>query len=111
MITALDTVKTPINRAGWPFIAIAALLTIGLFLLWEPPGWVGVILTAWCIYFFRDPHRVSPIRDGLLLSAADGTGLPVVEAVPPPDLALGAIPAPRVSVSLRMADTHVTELA
>lgn len=110
MITALDTVKTPINRAGWPFIAIAVLLTIGLFLLWEPLGWIGVILTAWCVYFFRDPHRVTPIRDGLILSAADGTVLPVVETIPPPDLELGDAPRPRVSVFLNVFDVHVNRI-
>src|SRR5690606_4900872 len=110
MITALDTVKTPINRAGWPFIAIAALLTIRLFLLWEPLVWIGVILTAWCIYISVDPHQELPIRDGLIRSAADGTDLPVVEAVPPPDLELRDIPRQRVSVFLNEFDVHVNRI-
>lgn len=110
MITALDTVTTPINRAGWPFIGLAALLTVGLFLLWEPLGWLGVILTAWCVYFFRDPERVTPIRDGLIVSAADGTVLPIVDARPPADLELGDARRTRVSVFLNIFDVHVNRM-
>ncbi|MEP2543808.1 MAG: hypothetical protein ABJI82_03995, partial [Alphaproteobacteria bacterium] len=54
----LDTVMTPIHKAGWPFIALFAAVTIVLFFIAEELGWLGVILTAWCVYFFRDPYRI-----------------------------------------------------
>ena len=56
-MNAMDTVLTPINRAGWPFIGIFFVATLGLFLIAEPLGWIGLIATGWCVYFFRDPER------------------------------------------------------
>ena len=61
-----------INREGWPFVAVFAFVTLILWLLWSPLGWVGVILTLWCLWFFRDPERSTPIRNGLIISPADG---------------------------------------
>ena len=54
---ALTSVLVPIHKEGHKFILIFAAVTLLLFLLWEPLGWLGVILTAWCVYFFRDPDR------------------------------------------------------
>jgi len=54
-----------------------------------PLGWLGTILTLWCVYFFRDPPRVTPIASGLVISPADGRVSLVVNAVPPVELALG----------------------
>ena len=62
------SVFSPINRAGWPFIASFAIITLTLFYVWFPAGWFGVILTLWCVYFFRDPARVTPTREGLVIS-------------------------------------------
>ena len=61
---ALKDVIVPINREGHRFIAIFAVATIILFWIADPLGWLGVLLTCWCVYFFRDPERVTPIRDG-----------------------------------------------
>ena len=60
-----------------------------LFWVWTPLGWIGTVLTAWCAYFFRDPPRVTPVREGLVVSPADGRVSLVVNAVPPPELGLG----------------------
>ena len=68
----LKYVLAPIHKDGWRFIAIFAVITVVLWWLWPPLGRLGVLATAWCIYFFRDPWRVSPQRDGLVLSPADG---------------------------------------
>ncbi|MBT5013125.1 MAG: phosphatidylserine decarboxylase family protein, partial [Rhodospirillaceae bacterium] len=56
----LKIVLVPINPAGWPFIGLFAAITIGLFQVSDLFGWVGVILTVWCVYFFRDPDRTTP---------------------------------------------------
>ena len=97
----------PINRAGLPFIAAFAVVTVVLFLLAEPLGWLGVLATAWCIAFFRDPDRVTPMGQTLVISPADGLVLPVVNAVPPVELGLGTEPRPRVSIFMNVFDVHV----
>src|SRR6267143_2076435 len=73
----------PIHPDGWKFVALFALATILLFILVPPLGWVGLVLTVWCAYFFRDPWRVTPLRAGLMVSPADGRVLSIAPAVPP----------------------------
>ena len=101
------SVLTPIHREGHKFVVLFALGTLILFVLWEPLGWLGVILTAWCGYFFRDPDRVTPTRDGLVVSPADGVVQSVGEAIPPAELGMGETPRPRVSVFMNVFDVHV----
>jgi phosphatidylserine decarboxylase len=97
----------PIRREGLPFIAIFAAIALALFLVWSPLGWIGIGLTIWCALFFRDPRRVTPIRDGLVVSGADGVVCDVKAATPPPELGLGAAPLPRVAVFMNVFDVHV----
>ena len=97
----------PIHREGYPFIAAFALLSLVMFFVWQPLGWLAAILTAWCTYFFRDPVRVTPARDGLVVSPADGTISRVSPAVPPRDLGLGDRPLPRVSIFMSVFNCHV----
>jgi phosphatidylserine decarboxylase len=103
----LKHVLAPIHKEGWRFIAIFAVVTLILFWLWAPLGWLGVVATLWCIYFFRDPWRVSPQREGLVLSPADGTIIIVDEAVPPPELGFGSEPMQRVAIFMSVFDVHV----
>src|SRR5580692_9543389 len=103
----LKYVLVPIHKDGWRFIAIFVLVTLLLFWLAAPLGWLGVIATLWCIYFFRNPWRVSPQRDGLVLSPADGTIIIVDEAVPPPELGFGSEPMQRVAIFMSVFDVHV----
>jgi phosphatidylserine decarboxylase len=97
----------PIHPEGYPFIGAFALVSLILFWLWPPLGWIGTLLTAWCAYFFRDPVRVTPTADRLVVSPADGRVSLVVNAVPPPELALGDKPLPRVSIFMSVFDCHV----
>ena len=106
-MAVLDTVLVPINRAGWPFIGLFAATTVGLAWVAEPLGWVGAVLTAWCAYFFRDPDRVAPTREGLVIAPADGVVCLVDEAVPPPQLEMGDTPRPRVCVFMNVFNVHV----
>ena len=78
-----------------------------MFLLWEPLGWVGIILTLWCVYFFRDPPRVTPTRDGLVVSPADGAVQLIEYALPPEEIALGSKPLTRISIFMNVFDVHV----
>src|SRR5258708_36934065 len=88
----------PIHPEGYPFIGAFALASLILFWLWTPLGWLGTVLTLWCAYFFRDPVRVTPSSDKLVVSPADGRASLVANAFPPPELALGDRPVPRVSI-------------
>ena len=97
----------PIHPAGRPFIALFAVATLVLFLLWPPLGCLGLLLTGWCALFFRDPARVTPLSAGLAVSPADGRVAQVDYAVPPAELGLGDIALPRVSVFMSVFDVHV----
>lgn len=107
VVNSIRSQLAPINPEGYPFIGIFAAVSLVLFWLWAPLGWIGTVLTLWCIYFFRDPPRVTPISDTLVVSPADGRISLVVNAVPPPELALGDQPLPRVSVFMSVFDCHV----
>jgi phosphatidylserine decarboxylase len=97
----------PIHREGWKLIAAFAAVTAILFVFAGAFGWLGVVLTAWCVYFFRDPPRVTPSREGLIVAPADGVVLAVVEAVPPAELDMGEAPRTRLSVFMNVFDVHV----
>jgi len=98
----------PVHRDGWPFVAIFALVTLMLFwLLPDVFGWAGVALTGWCAYFFRDPMRVTPQREALVISPADGRVSAVNRVVPPPQLDLGAEERMRISIFMNVFDVHV----
>jgi len=97
-----------IHPEGHKFAFIFAAATLALFWMgWDIIGWVGVVLTLWCLYFFRDPVRVTPDADGLVISPADGLVLPIVTVIPPEELGLGSAPRTRVSIFMNVFDVHV----
>ena len=109
----LDSVRrqiTPIHPEGYIFIAAFAVGAVLLHWLWSPLGWIGLFATLWCAYFFRDPKRMTPIREGLVVSPADGIVSSVGHFVPPPELGLGAAPMFRVSVFMSVFDCHVNRV-
>jgi phosphatidylserine decarboxylase len=97
----------PIHREGYPFIAAFALATLLLFLVWPPLGVVGLLATLWVLYFFRDPPRMTPLAENLVVAPADGSITLVTRAVPPPELDLGAAALPRISIFMSVFDCHV----
>ncbi len=97
----------PIHREGYPFVGAFALASLVLFLLWSPLGWLGTLLTVWCAYFFRDPARVTPAREGIIVSPADGRVSRIGNAAPPPELGLGQMPLTRISIFMSVFDCHV----
>src|SRR5512146_255056 len=97
----------PITPEGYPFIGAFAFASIVLFWLWSPLGWIGTVLTVWCVYFFRDPPRVTPVRDGLVVSPADGRVSQITTAPPPHELGLGDAPVLRISIFMSVFDCHV----
>ena len=106
----LSTVLVPINRAGWPFIGLFAVFTLGLYFVIPALGLIGALLTLWCIYFFRDPERMTPTRQGLIVSPADGFVQSIGPAVPPEELGMGAKTLTRVSVFMNVFDVHVNRI-
>ena len=107
LLETIRSVCVPVHPAGWMFIAIFALVSLGVSLFWSSFAWIGLIATAWCIYFFRDPDRITPLREGLIVSPADGVVQKIVTCVPPAELQLGNQPRARVSIFLNVFDVHV----
>jgi phosphatidylserine decarboxylase len=107
IVNSIRSQIAPIHPEGYSFIGGFALISLILFWVWTPLGWLGVVATAWCGYFFRDPPRVTPLRDGLVVAPADGRVSLIGSAVPPEDLGLGTRPLPRVSIFMSVFDCHV----
>ena len=106
-VSMLSTFVKPMHPEGRRFVAIAAGLAALLFLLWQPLGWIGLGLTVWVYYFFRDPVRVPPARPDVMVSPADGVVSLLEPAVPPAELGLGSDPMPRISVFMSVFNCHV----
>ena len=109
-VSMLSTFVKPMHPEGRKFVAIFAAITLVFFLLWEPLGWIGVGLTVWVYYFFRDPERVVPTEDGIMVSPADGIVSLLEPAVPPSELRLGSKPMTRVSVFMSVFNCHVNRI-
>ena len=78
-----------------------------LFLVWPPLAWIAVLITAWIAYFFRDPPRVTPLRDGLIIAPGDGRISAIEQVRPPAELGLGDEPRLRISIFLSVFDVHI----
>jgi phosphatidylserine decarboxylase len=108
--SVFDTIAShlaPVHREGHKFVAGGAAITLLLFLLWTPLGWIAAALTAYVAYFFRDPDRVTPLREGLVISPADGEIVAIDRVVPLGDLELGDEPVARISIFLSLFDVHI----
>jgi phosphatidylserine decarboxylase len=106
----LDTIfdqLSPVHPDGHKFIAIAAAITLLFFFLYPPLGWICAGITAWIVYFFRDPQRVTPLRPGLVVSAADGKISGIEKIVPPEELGMGPEERVRISTFLSIFDVHI----
>jgi len=105
-----DTFLKPMHPEGRKFVAIFAVITLVLFLIWSVLGWIGVGLTIWCYYFFRDPVRVTPAREGLIVSPADGIVSLIEQSVPPAELGMPDKALTRVSVFMSVFNCHVNRV-
>lgn len=106
-MTMLGTFIKPMHPEGRRFVAIFAVIALVLFLIWTPLGWIGIGVTVWCYYFFRDPQRTTPSREGLLVSPADGIVSLIEKAVPPAELGMADEALTRVSVFMNVFNCHV----
>ena len=115
-MTIIDSIKTsmlvPIHPAGIPFIAIFVILTVIMGWFWSPLYFFGLVLTIWCIYFFRNPDRVTPILSGtnknsLIISPADGRVIEISKITPDEEIGLPVGNWTRVCVFMNVFDVHV----
>lgn len=103
----LKIVAVPMHPEGRKFVATFAAISVAAGLLFAPLFWIGLGLTVWCYYFFRDPVRSVPVDDSLLVSPADGVVSLITETVAPPELEMGDDPRVRVSVFMNVFNCHV----
>ena len=106
------SILTPIHPAGIPFISLFFILTIIMGWFWSPLSFIGIILTLWCIYFFRNPPRVTPILSGsnannLIISPADGKVIEISEITPSEEIGLPEGKWKRVCIFMNVFDVHV----
>src|SRR5690348_4843538 len=107
VIRSIRSQLAPLHPEGRFFVGAFACLSLVLFWLWSPLVWIGAVITAWCAYFFRDPARVTPVREGIVVAPADGRVSRIINAVPPAELGLGQKPLTRISIFMSVFDCHV----
>lgn len=98
-----------IHPEGAIFGAIFFIVTMVLWHVFQPLGWIGFVLTLWCFYFFRNPERVTPTREGLIISPADGIVQAIQAVTPPRGLGLDG-PRIRISVFMNVFNVHVNRV-
>ena len=109
-VSMLSTFVKPMHPEGRRFVAIAGALAVIAFFVWQPLGWIGLGITVWVYYFFRDPERVTPERPGVMVSPADGVVSLLEAAVPPAELGLGDGEMMRISVFMSVFNCHVNRV-
>ena len=107
VLNSIRSQLAPIHPEGYPFVGVAMLASLVLLWLWPALGWLAVAATVWCAYFFRDPQRVTPVREGIVVAPADGRVSQLANVVPPQELALGEHALPRISIFMSVFDCHV----
>jgi phosphatidylserine decarboxylase len=100
----------PIHPEGVIFVALFAAVAAIAYWIYPPLGVIAWGLTAWCAYFFRDPRRMTPTREGLVISPADGLIQSIGPVVPPEEMELGEAPLTRISIFMNVFDVHVNRL-
>ena len=96
-----------IHNEGYKFVIIFVIATIILYFINGFLGFIGLVLTIWCYYFFRDPERVSISDDNYLTSPADGVVLQVMDTTGPKELGLENKQMKKISIFMDVFDCHV----
>ena len=99
-----------IHAEGWRVVGIFAAITALLAMIWGPLGWIGLVLTVWCYYFFRDPQRVTPEVKDIVVSPADGTVQMIAKVEAPEELNMGKKKFTRVSIFMSVFNVHVNRM-
>ena len=103
----IDKIFPRLHNEGYKFLVIFGLVTLVLYLINGFLGFIGVVLTIWVYYFFRDPDRVSINDEEYLVSPADGIVLQVMETNGPKELNLENKKFTKVSIFMNVFDCHV----
>ena len=103
----IDKVFTKIHNEGYKFLVIFGFATLILYLISGFLGLIGLVLTIWVYYFFRDPDRISINDDNYLVSPADGVVLQVEDSDGPKELNLERKKFKKVSIFMNVFDCHV----
>tara|TARA_B100001540_G_scaffold254016_1_gene230821 strand:- start:3711 stop:4358 length:648 start_codon:yes stop_codon:yes gene_type:complete len=103
----LDKIFPKIHNEGYKFIVIFIFISIVLYFISGFLGFIGMILTIWCYYFFRDPDRISIENENYLTSPADGLVLQVLESNGPKELGLENKKFKKISIFMNVFDCHV----
>src|SRR5262249_25162543 len=107
VLASIRSQVVPVSPEGYPFISAFALASLVLLWLWSPLGWISVMLTAWCFYFFRDPPRVARMRRWPVWRPGEGGGTRIPKGSPPAERERGDKPVPRISIFVSVFDCHV----
>ena len=102
-----EELLVPIHPAGWPFIFLFWLITMVVGYFWNPFFLPGSFLSLWCIYFFRNPKRTTPVAANFVISPADGRVLSNGVVDVPDDLPLPDGEWRRISIFMNVFDVHV----
>ena len=97
----------PVHREGWVFVLAFFVASVVLGRFADSLFWIGLFLTIWCAYFFRDPQRVTPVSDDFVIAPADGRISAIGSAIPPPELELGIDAMERISIFMNVFDVHI----
>ncbi|MCT4635486.1 MAG: phosphatidylserine decarboxylase [Rickettsiales bacterium] len=100
----------PIHKEGFIFIIIFLIVTIVLSYFSNFLGIIGLVASIWCFFFFRDPARIAPIGDNLIISPADGVVQKIEEVDPPSNLEMKKGKMTRVSIFLNVFNVHVNRV-
>jgi phosphatidylserine decarboxylase len=105
-----DAFKPRLHPEGWVFVTGGLIVAVFFMWLFEPLGWLALLVTAWIAYFFRDPDRATPVRPGLIVAPADGRIQMITRAAPPAELGMGPEPLTRISIFLSVFDVHIQRI-
>ena len=103
----IDKIFPSVHKEGYKFLVIFSVITLILYFINSFLGLIGLILTIWCYYFFRDPERISIGDDNYLTSPADGVVLQVMDTNGPKELGLENKQMKKISIFMDVFDCHV----
>ncbi len=103
----MNKIFPKLHSEGYKFIIIFAIATVILYLINGFLGFIGLALTIWCYYFFRDPERISISDENYLTSPADGIVLQVLDTKGPKELGLENKQMKKISIFMDVFDCHV----
>ncbi|MFM9942541.1 MAG: phosphatidylserine decarboxylase [Hyphomicrobiaceae bacterium] len=107
LVSTIRSNLAPVHPDGHKFLYIAVPIALLLLFLYVPLGMVAAGIAGYIAYFFRDPERVTPLREGLVVSPADGRISSIESVKPPAELGLGSDERLRISIFLSVFDVHI----